>query len=258
MSGLRPRSARHAPPQSAAKSLFSGGTCRRNSGVGSGDRSTVAIRRRRSRRRGRSRNASGCSSVSESRAGSGGGWPTSTRPRSTPSCPKRPDWPARSRPGGRPSSPPCWRTSTTPAPKDSTGSSSRSKAALSGHSITPTAAARPSALPADLTVDEAVRIADADAPSAMIDPVRSGSFLATGLLVTIRHPPSALRCTPYANVSTPPTRREETVSMVDTPFIPEDAETRPLPVPSRGHIGLVVPGGIASVVDRQASRGVRS
>ena len=77
--------------------------------------------------------------------------------------------------------------------------------------------------------------------------------------------------------------------MVDTPFIPEDAATRPLRVPSRGHIGLVVPGGIASglvaglaqgqrggwggvwapgdrcrrpgsssVVDRQASRGVRS
>ena len=77
--------------------------------------------------------------------------------------------------------------------------------------------------------------------------------------------------------------------MVDTPFIPEDAETRPLPVPARRHIGLVVTGGIASglvaglaqgqrggwggvwapggrcrrpgsssVVDRPASRGVRS
>ena len=43
-------------------------------------------------------------------AGSGDGWPTSTRPRSTPSCPRRPDWPARSRPGGRPSSPPCCTT----------------------------------------------------------------------------------------------------------------------------------------------------
>ena len=32
---------------------------------------------------------------------SGGAWPTSTRPRSTPECPKRPGSPARSRPGGR-------------------------------------------------------------------------------------------------------------------------------------------------------------
>ena len=38
-----------------------------------------------------------------SRAGSGGGWPTSTKPRSTPSCPKRPGSPAPSRPGGPPS-----------------------------------------------------------------------------------------------------------------------------------------------------------
>ena len=40
---------------------------------------------------------------------SGGGWPTSTRPRSTPSCPKRPGSPAPSRPGGRPS----WSPSPT-------------------------------------------------------------------------------------------------------------------------------------------------
>ncbi len=77
--------------------------------------------------------------------------------------------------------------------------------------------------------------------------------------------------------------------MVDTPFIPEDAATRPLRVASCGHIGLVVSGGVASdlvaglaegqrggwggvwapggrsrrpgsssVADRQASRGVRS
>ena len=47
---------------------------------------------------------------------------------STPSCPKRPGSPALCRPGG----PPCgllWSTtSTTPAPKDSTGSSNRSNA----------------------------------------------------------------------------------------------------------------------------------
>ena len=38
-----------------------------------------------------------------SRRRSGGGWPTSTRPRSTPTCPRPPDSPDRSRPGGQPS-----------------------------------------------------------------------------------------------------------------------------------------------------------
>ena len=57
---------------------------------------------------------------------SGGGWPTSTRPRSTPSCPRPPGWPTPSRPGGRRSSSPSPTTSPTPAPKGSTGSSNRS------------------------------------------------------------------------------------------------------------------------------------
>ena len=34
--------------------------------------------------------------------------------------------------------------------------------------------------------------------------------------------------------------------MAETPLIPEDAETTGLPVPSRGHIGLVVLGSIAA------------
>jgi hypothetical protein len=99
----------------------------RNSGTGSGDHSTPATRRRRFRPPGQSRNASASSSASESRRRSGGGWPTSTRPRSTPNCPKRPDLPAPSRPGGQPSSPHCSPMSTTPAPKGSTGSSNKSR-----------------------------------------------------------------------------------------------------------------------------------
>ena len=64
-------------------------------------------------------------SPSPSHRRSGGGWPTSTTPRSTPSCPKPPDWPTPSRPGGRPSWSPSPRTPPTPAPKASTASSNK-------------------------------------------------------------------------------------------------------------------------------------
>ena len=65
-------------------------------------------------------NASDSSSVNTNRRGSDGDWPTSTRPPSMLSSPKRPASPARSRPGGPPSSSPSSRTCTTPEPKGST------------------------------------------------------------------------------------------------------------------------------------------
>jgi transposase len=89
---------------------------------------------RRSRPRGRSRSGSGCCSRSVSRRRSAGRWPTSTRPSPMPTCPKRPDSPARSNGGG----PPSWSrselASRMPGPRGSTGSSSRpnGSAAASG------------------------------------------------------------------------------------------------------------------------------
>jgi transposase len=95
-------------------------------------------RRRRSAPPGPSKNASGCCWPNVSHRRSAGGWPTSTRPRSTPSCPRPPGWPRPSKPGGQPSWLPSPKTSPTPAPKDSTGSSSRPNASAVGSGHSPT------------------------------------------------------------------------------------------------------------------------
>ena len=76
-------------------------TYRASRSTGYGGPSTAAIRPRKSRPPRRSKNGSGCCSNNENRPRSDGGWPISTRPRSTRTCPRPPDSPRLSKPGGQ-------------------------------------------------------------------------------------------------------------------------------------------------------------